>query len=30
MTLLFTPQTFGTLTVPNRIVRSATAEKYGR
>lgn len=27
MNLLFTPQTFGTLTVPNRIVRSATAER---
>ncbi|MBN2043781.1 MAG: NADH:flavin oxidoreductase [Anaerolineales bacterium] len=27
MSLLFTPQTFGTLTVPNRIVRSATAER---
>jgi 2,4-dienoyl-CoA reductase-like NADH-dependent reductase (Old Yellow Enzyme family) len=27
MTLLFTPQTFGTLTIPNRIVRSATAER---
>ena len=26
MTNLFTPQTFGTLTLPNRIVRSATAE----
>jgi 2,4-dienoyl-CoA reductase-like NADH-dependent reductase (Old Yellow Enzyme family) len=27
MTLLFTSQTFGTLTLPNRIVRSATAER---
>ena len=27
MTSLFTPQTFGTLTLPNRIVRSATAER---
>lgn len=27
MTLLFTPQTFGSLTLPNRIVRSATAER---
>lgn len=27
MTLLFTPQAFGTLTVPNRIMRSATAER---
>jgi 2,4-dienoyl-CoA reductase-like NADH-dependent reductase (Old Yellow Enzyme family) len=26
MTLLFTPKAFGTLTLPNRIVRSATAE----
>jgi 2,4-dienoyl-CoA reductase-like NADH-dependent reductase (Old Yellow Enzyme family) len=26
MTLLFTPQRFGSLTLPNRIVRSATAE----
>jgi 2,4-dienoyl-CoA reductase-like NADH-dependent reductase (Old Yellow Enzyme family) len=27
MTLLFTPYSFGTLTVPNRLVRSATAER---
>lgn len=27
MTLLFTPQSFGSITLPNRIVRSATAER---
>ncbi|MEJ2511946.1 MAG: NADH:flavin oxidoreductase [Anaerolineales bacterium] len=27
MALLFTPQTFGSLTLPNRLVRSATAER---
>jgi 2,4-dienoyl-CoA reductase-like NADH-dependent reductase (Old Yellow Enzyme family) len=27
MTMLFTPKTFGSLTLPNRLVRSATAER---